>query len=136
MPPENDKPLDALEASRLEKKRQAEADAKEAQDFLVFLSGLRRGAVVLRWAQKLAELNRAVRKHKRKGTMTITISIKPVGNTGQSVEWSDSVSIKPPKGEEPAVVLHHDREQDGRLTIDHPDSIAMISREQLEDGAQ
>lgn len=129
------KPRDALEQARAEQKARREADRQEVGDFLVFLSTLQRGRTAIKWARALADLNKAVRKHKRKGSMTITISIRPVGTTGDSIQWSDTVSVKPPKGEEPSVVLHHDGDS-GKLTLDHPDSISLVSRDELMGGVQ
>jgi hypothetical protein len=125
---------DPLARRRAEERAKRQAEQEEAQEFLVFLSRLRRGRVALDWARALADLTKAVRKLKRKGTLKIEITIAPVGKTGSSVTFSQKVTVKKPETHAEEDVLYFDKTDEGKLVIDHPDSMPMFTEDELTGG--
>lgn len=112
-----------------EQERARKAAREKAGDALVFLDGLRRGEFAVELADALEAVTVAVREHKKGGTVTVKIEIKPMKGANDVVTVADTVAVKAPRGERAASVRF--TTADGALHVDPPNQYAAISREQL-----
>jgi hypothetical protein len=94
-----------------------EAPGTEARPFTGFVQEQRRGALHHELSEGLAELVAAVVEHRRAGTLSLTISVKPAGDD-QQVYISDSVKVKKPELAKNASLFFATEE--GRITRDPP----------------
>lgn len=80
----------------------------DAQDFLVFLSGINKGRTVTEASEKLQELVAAIENTGKGGKLTINLTIKPAGANSDAVTVTDEVLLKAPKLNRPASIFFPD----------------------------
>lgn len=78
------------------------------QDFLSFLSDLRRGQAIEEYRQALVDLERSVRETGKPGSLTLTLTLKPVGKGMDAFEIKDAFTAKMPIGEKGTTLLFAD----------------------------
>ena len=94
----------------------------ERKPFAAFLQEQRRGALHGELSERLQELVLAVEEHRKAGTLTLTLSVKPNGNGVVTI--SDKVVVKVPEGERGSSIFFTDeagnlvRDPRGQTTID------------------
>jgi hypothetical protein len=88
----------------------------ERKPFAAFLHEQRRGALHGELSEKLQELVLAVEEHRKAGTLTLTLSVKPFGDG--TVAITDKIVVKAPEGERGSGIFFAD--EDGNLSRDDP----------------
>lgn len=125
-PSEQHTRTDEIEAAPLTPEEEARrAEQEEVGEFLIFLSTqYRRGLFALELARAMKALTVAVRRHGKRGSVTVKFTVEPVRNapTG-SVQVDAELTSKVPRGERPKAVMFS--KEDGSLTLDHPDQMSM-----------
>lgn len=85
--------------------------------FIACLQGLQAGTSIDKFDYELAELVRAVRATKRKGKLTLTLTIRPKAKGGVMV--LDNIKASPPKEEDAESFFYTD--DAGRLLQNNPE---------------
>ncbi|GAA1401814.1 hypothetical protein GCM10009613_60770 [Pseudonocardia kongjuensis] len=117
-------PLDAAARARLEAEEQKRADDDLAGELMVTLTQWRGGALMVEVAKKLRELVKAVRLHRKAGTITLKITVRPISkNTVSTLELVDDVTVKAPTAARESWTLFSSRS--GALTLEHPDQLSI-----------
>lgn len=92
-------------------------DERTIRPFSEFLIAQRRGDLQAELGQALADLVDAVETHRKKGTLTLTLTLEPQGK-GNALSVIDDVTIKPPRAERDGSIWFAD--QDGSLSRTDP----------------
>jgi hypothetical protein len=87
----------------------------ERKPFAAFLQEQRRGGLHGELSEALQELVRAVEEHRKGGSLTLTLSVKPNGDG--VVVVTDKVAVKLPEGEKGSSIFFVD---DGNLVRNDP----------------
>jgi hypothetical protein len=117
-------PLDAAARARLEAEAQRREDQELAGEFLVTLSQWRSGDLVLELAKQLRELVKAVRLHRKAGTLTLKIKVRPISkNTISTLELVDDISVNAPTAARESWTMFSSKS--GALSLEHPDQLSI-----------
>lgn len=100
-------------------------DKTNAQDFLVFLSGVNKGRTANELGEKLQELVAAIENTGKAGTLTLKIAVKPAGKNGAALIVTDEVTVKAPKLSRPESIFFPDPEHN--LVRNDPNQPSMFS---------
>lgn len=95
-----------------------ETTPRTAQTFIAALTGINHGQVAGHADELLMELVKAVNEHGRKGTVTITIEVKPAKGNQTSVQVAATATAKMPQPDAPWGLFFFT--DDGALTRDDP----------------
>lgn len=85
--------------------------------FTEFLIAQRSGDLLVEIGRELADLVDAVETHRKKGTLTLTLTLVPQGK-GNALAVLDDVTTKPPRAERDGSIWFAD--EDGSLTRTDP----------------
>lgn len=128
-------PLDAAARARLEAEAQKRADAELAGELMVTLTHWRGGALMVELATKLRELVQAVRRHKKAGTLTLKITVRPISkNTISTLELVDDVTVKTPTAARESWTMFSSKS--GALSLEHPDQLSIEIQKHTAGGQQ
>lgn len=91
-------------------------DEGERKPFAAFLQEQRRGALHSELSEALQELVLAVEEHRKAGSLTLTVSVKPFGDG--TVAVTDKLKLSVPEGERGSGIFFVDA--DGNLVRNDP----------------
>ena len=98
--------------------------AAAVRPFAAVLSEINRGAVADEAAVALAELVTAVRETGRKGTVKLTVEVKPFAGNEEIVQVTGTVDKTLPKPKQPASIFYPD--DLGSLTRNDPNALPIF----------
>lgn len=98
----------------------AQTEERHVRPFAEFLQEQRKGAAHVEVSEALNELVAAVVEHRKGGTLTLKISVKPAGKgTGNVVEVTDKISVAAPEAERGGAIFFADG--NANLSRSNPD---------------
>lgn len=110
------------------------AQAAQVRPFAHVLSEINRGAVADEAATALAELVTAVRDTGKKGTLKLTIEVKPFSGNDEIVQVTGTVDTNLPRPNVPASIFYPD--DTGSLSRNDPNALPLFPERDVPERAK